>query len=461
MFSFIKFACLFLAFSFFVALPEFNLIYAQQTLACSSIGINSQVLDQPDSIPDGVSLLKIKLTGLTEQGVYKLRVGVPLDRNEYYSDSAVSSNGEVTLAITDSHILHKRPPYNGTLEYSPDGITFNHNYCNNITYTIGGSSNCSISTNPSTITTNQSFTFTVYGTGRGAYDIIIDPDFDHIFAQVDVSSQGFGTSQPVTVNNPGAYKFILFTVVPGGQWCSVTKQITPSQPGNLGEVGCDLISPDPTTSSKEYKVRVFNLQADVMSSSATNRAYVANLSKDEGSSKITDTKVIGLTVNTVDMSLGNITDDGSYSYNVTGSNGQVCYNTFPVKNGAVVPGSGTGPGVTVCSGPNCTKAGGTACTSGSGTSPGFQTAIGCIRTSPAELVKDFMTFIISLAGGMAFLMMLLGAFGMLTSAGNPESLAAGKDRFTNAIIGLLFVIFAVLLLQIIGFDILKLPGFGR
>ncbi len=104
----------------------------------------------------------------------------------------------------------------------------------------------------------------------------------------------------------------------------------------------------------------------------------------------------------------------------------------------------------------CTKAGGIPCGAN-----GFQTAIGCIQATPAEFVKDFMTFIIGISGGLAFLMMLLGAFQMLTSAGNPETLAAGKDRFTNAIIGLLFIIFAVLLMQIIGFDILKLPGFGR
>lgn len=111
---------------------------------------------------------------------------------------------------------------------------------------------------------------------------------------------------------------------------------------------------------------------------------------------------------------------------------------------------------TPCTGPNCSKAGGESCDNN-----GFKTAIGCIRTEPVALVKDVMTFIIGISGGFAFLMMLLGAFQMLTSAGNPETLAAGKDRFTSAVIGLLFVIFAVLLLQIIGFDILKLPGFKR
>lgn len=91
--------------------------------------------------------------------------------------------------------------------------------------------------------------------------------------------------------------------------------------------------------------------------------------------------------------------------------------------------------------------------------PGIATAIGCIHTTPAGFVKDFLTFTVAAGGGIAFLMMLLGAFGMITSAGNPDALKAATDRFTSAIIGLLFVIFAVLLMQIIGVGILAIPGF--
>ncbi len=93
--------------------------------------------------------------------------------------------------------------------------------------------------------------------------------------------------------------------------------------------------------------------------------------------------------------------------------------------------------------------------------PAINTAIGCVPTKPLEFIQTGFKFILAISGGLAFLMMLLGAFRMLTSAGNPETLQGGRDRFQSAIIGLLFVIFAVLLLQIIGFDILKLPGFGR
>lgn len=124
------------------------------------------------------------------------------------------------------------------------------------------------------------------------------------------------------------------------------------------------------------------------------------------------------------------------------------------------PVSAPTPAPTACTDPTtCTLAGGDPC--GDSSNPGFKTAIGCIHTKPIEFTKDALKFIIGIGGGLAFLMMLLGAFQMLTSAGNPETLQAGRDRLTSAIIGLLFVIFAVLLMQIIGVDILGLPGFVK
>lgn len=104
-----------------------------------------------------------------------------------------------------------------------------------------------------------------------------------------------------------------------------------------------------------------------------------------------------------------------------------------------------------------TSAGGIPCVNGTN---GIQTAIGCIHTAPVALVKDLLIFTTAIGGGLAFLMMLLGAFQMLTSAGNPDSLNAGRERLTSAVIGLLFIIFSILLLRIIGFDILKLEGFN-
>lgn len=89
------------------------------------------------------------------------------------------------------------------------------------------------------------------------------------------------------------------------------------------------------------------------------------------------------------------------------------------------------------------------------------TAIGCIHTNPVEFTKDLMRFVIGISGGLAFLMMLMGAFQILSSGDNPDTLKAGRERLTSAVIGLLIVIFAILLLQIIGVGILDIPGFGK
>lgn len=113
-----------------------------------------------------------------------------------------------------------------------------------------------------------------------------------------------------------------------------------------------------------------------------------------------------------------------------------------------------------CKDPNnkdCSKAEGIKCPDGS---DGLVTAIGCIHTQPKALVQDFLRFATGIGGGLAFMMMLLGAFQMLTSGGNPQNLQGGREVFQNALIGLLFVIFSILIMKIIGIDILNIPGFS-
>lgn len=92
------------------------------------------------------------------------------------------------------------------------------------------------------------------------------------------------------------------------------------------------------------------------------------------------------------------------------------------------------------------------------------TAIGCIGSSPSEGPAGFIPQLIklgaSLAGGIAFLLILFGGFQIITSAGNPERLNAGRELITSAIAGLLLIIFSIFLLKVIGVDILGIPGFG-
>lgn len=108
------------------------------------------------------------------------------------------------------------------------------------------------------------------------------------------------------------------------------------------------------------------------------------------------------------------------------------------------------------------EAGGCMCTITLGPTQylGLITAIGCVPTQPVGLVKALLTLSLAVGGSVAFLIIIMGVFQILTSAGNPDQLKNGSQILTNAIIGILFLIFSILILQIIGFGILNIPGFG-
>lgn len=92
----------------------------------------------------------------------------------------------------------------------------------------------------------------------------------------------------------------------------------------------------------------------------------------------------------------------------------------------------------------------------------ISTALGCIPAgSLNEFVKWFLSKLIFVASGIAFLLMAFGAFKILTSAGSPEKVQAGKELITSALAGLVFIILSLFLLKLIGVDILQIPGFGK
>ena len=65
------------------------------------------------------------------------------------------------------------------------------------------------------------------------------------------------------------------------------------------------------------------------------------------------------------------------------------------------------------------------------------------------------------AGAVVLIMILAGSFMLSTSQGDPKKVQEAKEMITSAIIGLLFVIFSITLLQFIGVSIIKIPGFGQ
>jgi len=70
-----------------------------------------------------------------------------------------------------------------------------------------------------------------------------------------------------------------------------------------------------------------------------------------------------------------------------------------------------------------------------------------------------LTFIVGIAGAVALVTMLIATLQIMTAGGNAEQLQKGKELFTSAIVGLLFLIFSVSLLGIIAGNIIRLPGF--
>ncbi len=95
-----------------------------------------------------------------------------------------------------------------------------------------------------------------------------------------------------------------------------------------------------------------------------------------------------------------------------------------------------------------------------GNPQGVWTAIGCISTKPENMMAHFIRLGVGMGGGISLLMVLIGGFLLTTSQGNPKQQDQAKEMVTSAVIGLLFVLFSVVLLQFIGVTILQIPGFG-
>lgn len=99
---------------------------------------------------------------------------------------------------------------------------------------------------------------------------------------------------------------------------------------------------------------------------------------------------------------------------------------------------------------------------GGGEGGSIRTAIGDIDPRNLQgFIQQLLNLALGVAGGIAFLLMLFGAFQIMTSSGNPEKMKSGSELITSALAGLLFIIFSIFLLKLIGVDILQIPGFGQ
>ncbi len=92
----------------------------------------------------------------------------------------------------------------------------------------------------------------------------------------------------------------------------------------------------------------------------------------------------------------------------------------------------------------------------------INTAIGNIDVSSFKgFIETMFGFILTLAGFGAIIIIIYSGYLLMISRGDKEKLAGARETITAAIVGLLFIILSIVILEIVGVDILKIPGLSR
>ena len=93
---------------------------------------------------------------------------------------------------------------------------------------------------------------------------------------------------------------------------------------------------------------------------------------------------------------------------------------------------------------------------------GVETALGCIPTGDlGGFISILLRITTGIAGGVALILIISAGFTIATSTGNPDKLKEGQEQLTSAITGLILVVLAVFLLEVIGAGILEIPGITK
>lgn len=88
----------------------------------------------------------------------------------------------------------------------------------------------------------------------------------------------------------------------------------------------------------------------------------------------------------------------------------------------------------------------------------IRTELGCIPENPIGFVEKIYSIGIAIIGMVGLLFMIIGGYYIVTSQGNPERLQTGKSYILYSLIGILLAIFGFIFIEVIGGDILRIPG---
>lgn len=90
----------------------------------------------------------------------------------------------------------------------------------------------------------------------------------------------------------------------------------------------------------------------------------------------------------------------------------------------------------------------------------IDTAIGCIPLFGNDSLVEFVGFLLrwggGIAGGIAMILIIYSGYMIITSTGDPKKVQAGKELLGSSVAGIIMIIFAVLILRLIGSDTLKI-----
>lgn len=89
------------------------------------------------------------------------------------------------------------------------------------------------------------------------------------------------------------------------------------------------------------------------------------------------------------------------------------------------------------------------------------TALGAFKVDPGTVVGSIFGILLSLSGGIAVVIIIISGYKIMFSHADPEKLKEARESLTSAIIGLLFIIFSVAILRVIGVTLLHIPGLNQ
>lgn len=75
-----------------------------------------------------------------------------------------------------------------------------------------------------------------------------------------------------------------------------------------------------------------------------------------------------------------------------------------------------------------------------------------------DIIYAAIPYIFAFAGVLLFIYLISGGFAYMTSGGDPKKTSAAQGQITNAIIGILLVLLAYIIVQVVG-RIFALPDF--